>query len=301
MLLISSGVINHIFFCVNSKHIKYKMKIPKEYVLKKTQCKAQTDEKGFLSKLPPLASAISPQHYSLACVLNGLKPICSYTTNAYYFCPTKLIDNVKLQILASHMNVKTVLISKENSDSSGYICYINPKYKENAQLCAYITNMIFKETSPEKQTKMLSFIQAYNYILGFLYGYSKAEIRGYYLQRYLLKSLPPKIKTKMMNYVSNSNFDLDIVSYKTKLERLYTALKKVDNFSDFNTKYKCIIVTAPSIIDEIKASKKYKTFVKSHQPKPFKFDYKELKNTYQDEYKTYAPIFAKFEKSLTKK
>lgn len=277
------------------------MKIPKEYILKKSQCKAQTDEKGLLSKLPPIASAISPQHYSLVCVLNGAKPICSYTTNTYHYCPNKLIDNVKLQILASHMNVKTILVAKESSDSFAYICYIDPKYKDNAQLCAYITNMIAKEPSPERQSKMLSFNQAYNYILGIIYGYSEAEIRGYYLQRYLLKSLPPKIKRKMMKYVEDSNFDLDIVSYKTKLERLHTALKKVDNFSDFDTKYKRIVGTAQSVIDDIKASRKYKTFVKSHQPKPFKFDYKELKNTYQDEYKTYAPIFAKFEKSLTKK
>lgn len=274
------------------------MKLPKEFTFKKSHCKALTNEKGLLSTLPPIASTISTYHYSLACLMSGVKPISMYSTTSYFYCPNKLMNNVKLQILATHMKVKTILIDKDQRYGTNMICYIDPKYEENAYLCAYITKLIFHDVSANKQQKMISFNQAYNHILGTLYGYTEPEIRGYYLQRYLLKSLPPKIKSKMMKYVSNSNFDLDIVSYKTKLERLYKALKKVDNLADFDSKYSRIIEQSQYIIDDIKKSKGFKSFVKKTKPKLFKFDISELKESYPDEYDTYAPKLKKFEKSL---
>lgn len=277
------------------------MKIPKEFRLTKAQCKASTNEKGLLSKLPPLADAISVVHYSLICLLNGNKPVSQYSTNSYFYCPTRLISNIKIQILADVMKVKTILIKKDKHNVSQYVCYLDPQYEESAYMCAYLNKIVYYDASPKEQKKMISFQQPYNYLFGKLYGYSDKEIRGYYLQRYLLKSVPPAIKAKMMKHVSESNFDLDIVSYKTKLERLYTALKKVDNFQDFDSKFRIIANRAQRLADDISANPKYKAFKRTTKPKPFKFNITELKDTYPDDYSKYAPTLIRFQKSLTKK
>ena len=70
------------------------MKLPKEFTFKKSHCKALTNEKGLLSALPPIASTISTYHYSLACLMSGVKPISMYTTTSYFYCPNKLMNNV---------------------------------------------------------------------------------------------------------------------------------------------------------------------------------------------------------------
>ncbi len=272
-------------------------KIPPEFRIKSNQCKAMTDEKGILSKLPPIAKTISPQHYSLLCVINKNKPICTYSSSDYIYCPNKLINNIKIQLLSTKFKVQTILIKRDKQGVENYICYLNPEYEDRAHICAYINKLII-DSSPDEMAKMHSFSQPYNYILGYLYGYSEKEIRGYYLQRYLLKSLPPKIKSKMMKYIEESNFDLDFVSYKVKLERLYKALKKVDNFKDFDEKFAQIKIRANITEKEIVSSNKFKAFRRSVKPKLLKFSISDLKTTYPDDYKKLAPQFTKFQKSL---
>lgn len=278
-----------------------KIVIPKEFRVKKSQCRAMTNERGLLSQLPALSQTVSAQHFSLICMLNGNKPISQYSSNAYFYCPNRLMNNLKTQILAETMKVKTLVYHKDKSVNQIMICYLDQAEEERAYICAYLGKQIYFETGAEKQRKMLSFHQPYNYIFGKLYGYSDAEIRGYYLQKYLLVSLPPKIKSKMMKYISNSNFDLDIVSFKTKLERLYNALNKTDGFKDFDEKFKTIISSSLPILEKIKKDPKFKAFVRNTKPKPFKFDMKEFKEMYPDDYDKYEPKIIKFQKSLTKK
>lgn len=276
---------------------KTKTKIPEAFKLTKSQCKAVINERGLLSVLPSLAQTVTPQHYPLLCVMNDVKPISFFTTNSYLYCPNRLINNIRIQIMADKMQVKTILIKKDKQDVSSFICYTNTGYVERAYLCAYFSQQLMDAT-PEEQQKLISFNSPYNYILGELYGYTQEEIRGYYLNKYILKSLPPKIKSKMMKYISESNFDLDFVSYKTKVQRLYNALKKVDNFADFNSKYTGIKTRATQFTEDAIKTNKYKAFRKRVKPQKFKFDLAELKSTFPDEYKKLMPEMKKFQKSL---
>lgn len=276
-----------------------KIKIPKEFQITRKQCKARTNERGLLASLPQIASTISNPHYSLQCLINNNKPISLYNTNVYYYCSNYLVNNVKLQILADKVKVKTILVKKDKQNVSILICYLNTKYEQTAYLCAFINKTILDATQ-EEQIRIYSFNQPYNYLLGELYGYTPKEIRGYYLNRYILKSLPPKIKSKMMKYITESNFDLNFVSHKTKLERLYNALKKVDNFADFDSKYLPMKDRSDKLKQDIINSKKYKAFVKLTKPQPFVFHISELQKTFPDDYNKLKPILTKFQKSLSK-
>ena len=272
------------------------MKIPKEFKVKKKDCKASTNSKGLLSSKTKLSKTMSNDHYLMLCLINGNKPLCEYSSYEYELCPNKLINNVKVQIIANKANISTILVTK-HLDKKHMICYNDVKNRENAYLCAYLMKTII-EAKPEEQHKYYLFNKPYHYILGKLFGYSYEEIRGYYLQRYMLKALPPKIKKKMN--VEESNFDLDIISYKTKLEKIYKALEKVDNFKDFDIKYKVIKQEAFGVVEKMLDDKKFKKYKQYTKPVIFKFKIDELKNTYPDEYKKLKPILLKFEKSLTK-
>ena len=276
------------------------MRIPKEFKLIKKQCKATTNEKGLLSELPPITKTIGIVHYPLLCVLNDCKPMSHYINNSYQFCYNKLLNNCKIQIMASVDNIQTIIFYKDKQDNMEMICYKDSKYEEQAYLCVYL-NKLLRDATDTTRLKLLSFNNSYNHLMGKLYGYSEGEIRGYYLQKYLLKSLPKKIKSQMMKHITESNFDLDFVTFKSKMIRLYNALKKVDDFKDFDEKYNQIKHNSDKMGLDTLNSKEFKSFKRSIKPKPFKFEIAELTTTFPNEYSKLAPKLTKFKKSISKK
>lgn len=275
------------------------MRIPKEFKLTQNQCKAPTNKQGLLSKLPPIAKEVGIEHYPLLCMLNNCKPMASYSNNSYQFCYNKLLNNAKIQIMASIDDVKTITFHKDKQNNAEMICYKDKKFEERAYLLAYLEKML-REAPEKERTKLISFNSSYNYLMGELYGYKDEEIQGFYLQRYLLKYIPPKIKSKMMKYVTDSDFEWDFISFKTKITKLYDALKKVDGFKDFETKILEIKSNRQLMAQNILNSKKFQSFKRTHKPERFKFDISELKDTFPDDYTKLAPKLNRFKKSLTK-
>jgi hypothetical protein len=118
------------------------------------------------------------------------------------------------------------------------------------------------ELDPFKVTSDRSEYGIAPYIYGILYEYSREDIRGYYLRRYILYYLPDKIKTPL-EAIEGVNKEL-YVQPEEHYNKRYDYVKKYDGFADFDTKFLEIEKKALSMIKKISESKKFKEFIKKH-------------------------------------
>lgn len=187
----------------------------------------------------------------LVCVISNFKPCCTYFPEKFvyngqnsendYLDLLLLVKRKKAKIIPYHEN-KTYDFNKNSyvnkNEYNTYLLWSNPKFEKSTLLLSLIWNnnlpnnlvdLLDKEYF--KITDNLKFNLIINepgdYINGFLLGYRKKEIRGYYLRNYL-NSIFKKNNIKITN---DEEWVLEIKKLKYKLET-------EDKLKNFDSEFK---------------------------------------------------------------
>ena len=229
-------------------------------------CAQFINEKGFISSKANLELI---KYGTLSCIPSVIKGDTKITsinisqiTDTIQYC----IDRLTMMMIAEKHKMLSITTSSHITFCHS-ILYI---------LDAYILSYLNYQIYVKKNSKYMKDINKIFSVLLFIGRKFQTKnykfVRGYFLFRYINHGIPAELEQKISKYIKYAK------SSKQHYINRYNAIKKVDNFKDFNKKLAETDILATKLCDKIRNSNEFKAFTKTHPVKEFEFNvYKFIK------------------------